>query len=175
MIEIWKDIKGYEGLYQVSNLGRVKSLGNNKRRKEKILKQVEDGGGYLFVLLCKNGKGKMFKVHRLVAQAFTPNPNNYPQVNHKDENKQNNCVWNLEWCDCKYNINYGTGIERRIEKVSKTVLQYDLNGNFIREFLSGTEVQRQLGFGFQHISHCCLGKRKTAYGFIWRYKEESAA
>lgn len=117
MQEIWKDIPNYEGLYQVSNLGRVKVLDryvnsgikdNNKvKRKEQILKQYMKRG-YFQVTLIHNNQRHYFNVHRLVAIAFIPNPNKYPQVNHKDENKLNNFVDNLEWCDAKYNCNYGT-------------------------------------------------------------------
>ena len=102
MKEIWKDCKGYEGKYQVSNLGRVWSIGS-----QKYLKGSTDKDGYMCVYLtAKNGKTKIEKIHRLVALVFLDNPNNYPQVNHKDENKQNNCVDNLEWCDTKYNTTY---------------------------------------------------------------------
>ena len=111
-MEIWKDIEGYEGLYQISNKGRVKSLGNNKNRKEKILSCKPNNKGYLRVNLYKNGKKKHFSVHRLVAIAFIPNPNNLLEVNHKDENKENNHVKNLEWCTSEYNNNYGTHNER---------------------------------------------------------------
>lgn len=111
--EVWKDIDGYDGLYQVSNMGRVKSF---KWGKERILKPYETGNGYLRVEL----QSKPFKLHRLVAQAFIPNPDNLPFVNHKDENPKNNMVDNLEWCDNKYNINYGTTQERRIStKIEK--------------------------------------------------------
>lgn len=130
MEEIWKDIEGYEGLYQVSNLGRIKSLERyvwNRFSyilvKERILKQSNDKYGYCIISLNKNNKGKVFKVHRLVAQAFIPNSLNAPQVNHKDEDKKNNYVDNLEWCDSKYNNTYGTRIERivrnRENKLSK--------------------------------------------------------
>lgn len=116
MEEFWKDIKGYEGFYQVSNLGRVKSLAKYQKgnggsifwRKETILKPANSGRGYLMVVLIKNKKRKSYILHRLVADAFIPNPYNLPQVNHKDENKTNNVVSNLEWCDNKYNSNYGT-------------------------------------------------------------------
>lgn len=125
MQEIWKDIRDYEGLYQISNNGNVKSLGRwvnykNKGKKwqeGKILKPLVKKGGYLHVGLWKNGKVKFFIVHRLVAQAFIPNPNNLPQVNHKDENKENNVVKNLEYCDAKYNSNYGTRNKRVAEKM----------------------------------------------------------
>lgn len=109
MEEIWKDIKDYEGLYQVSNLGRVKSLSNIKSKREKLLKLTLRTNGYYMVILYKNTKRAAKNVHRLVAETFIPNPDNLPQVNHKDEDKTNNCVGNLEWCDSKYNINYSMG------------------------------------------------------------------
>lgn len=112
-MEIWRDIKDYEGLYQVSNLGRVKSL---KYGKEKILKGYKYRGGYLRVDLYKERKVKHFPIHRLVASAFINNPNNLPQVNHKDEDKTNNCAENLEYCDSSYNTNFGTRNERIAEK-----------------------------------------------------------
>ena len=115
MIEIWKDIEGYENLYQVSNLGRVKSLNYNHTGKEKIMKAKKDKG-YLRVQLYKDGKPKFYSVHRLVATSFLPNPNNLSQVNHIDEDKSNNIVDNLEWCSAKYNSNYGTRIQRIVEK-----------------------------------------------------------
>ena len=125
MEEIWKDKKDYEGLYQVSNLGRAKSLINNKGQyREKILKH-NIRNGYPSVTLCKNKKLKSFTIHRLVAEAFIPNPNNLPCVNHKDENRLNNFFNNLEWCTYSYNINYGTGLKRRSITQSKPVLQYD--------------------------------------------------
>ena len=119
LIEEWRDIEGYEGLYQVSNLGRVKSLarvvirsdGKPNTVNEKILKYGMNRG-YCAVVLCKDGKKKMYKVHRLVAMAFLRNPHNLPEVNHKDEDKKNNCVDNLEWCTSLYNINYGSHNER---------------------------------------------------------------
>lgn len=179
--EIWKPIDGYENLYEVSNYGRVKSLGNGKSNnsKERFLKASKEGNGYLRVGLSKDGKKKDFKVHRLVASAFIENPNNLPQINHIDEDKQNNHVSNLEWCTAEYNNNYGTHNERVAKsltgvfntKVSKAVFQYTKQGEFIAEFPSVSEVQRQLGYPIQHISHCCLGKRKSANGYIWRYKE----
>lgn len=122
MEEIWKDIKGYEGLYQVSNYGRVKSF---KHNKEKLRKEVKDNMGYLIVNLSKNGNKKIYKIHRLVAEAFLQNPNNYPQVNHKDENKINNRADNLEWCTAKYNSNYGT----RNERMSNTKKEKYPKGN----------------------------------------------
>lgn len=169
MVEVWKPIKDYENLYQVSNCGRVKSLGNGKSNnsKEKILKPKKDTRGYLHLNLCKDGKLKTFRVHRLVAEHFIPNPLNLPQVNHKDENKENNCVENLEWCDAKYNNNYGT----RTEKCSKKVFQFTKSGKFIREWESATVVQRELGYFQTYISSCCNGRYKSAYGFIWTYEK----
>ena len=165
--EVWKDIVGYEGLYQVSDKGRVRSL---KFGKERILRSRRDGCGYLQVILCKNGEMKTFRIHRIVAQAFILNPNNLPEVNHKDENKINNSVENLEWCDRKYNNNFGTINQRRAEKRSKPVLQYTKTGKFVKEWKSLMDVQRNLGCSNAHISDCCNGKRKSTYDFVWRYK-----
>lgn len=114
-MEEWKDIPGYEGLYQISSFGRVKSMGTSRdgwRFKEKILKLTEEPKGYLKVGLRKNGKLKTVRVHRLVAESFVPNPECFPEVNHKDENKSNNRVENLEWCTAKYNSRYGTKAKR---------------------------------------------------------------
>ena len=111
--EIWKDIRGYEGKYQVSNIGNVRSLNyRGVKGKVKRLKTECNNCGYILVFLYKECKPKGYSVHRLVAEAFIPNPNNLPQVNHKDENKANNCVWNLEWCTREYNRNYGTCPQR---------------------------------------------------------------
>ena len=165
MDEIWHDIEGYEGLYQISNKGRVKSL---KWGKERILKPGITGSGYLKVLLCKNGMIKHIKIHRLVANAFITNPENKPQVNHKDENKFNNSVNNLEWSTAKENNNFGT----RNERASRKILQYSKSGEFIREWQSAAEVERVLGIDNSNITKCCKGKRKYAGSFIWRYKEK---
>ena len=188
MEEIWKDIKGYEGLYQVSNLGRVRRVKKIKIVTNNILKQSKNLRGYLGVTLSKNNVRVRRQIHRLVAEAFIENKNNFSQVNHKDEDKTNNCVDNLEWCDAKYNINYGSGINRRKEKLkgrkpssktveasrkslSKRVLQFDKNGNFIEKFSSTMDVQRKKGYSNSNISRCCIGKRKSAYGFVWKYEE----
>lgn len=160
--EYWKPIKGYEGLYMVSNWGRVKSI---KFGKERILKPVTNSSGYLLVGLYKNNIEKKYSVHRLVAEAFIPNPYNLPQVNHRDENKLNNNVDNLEWCTNEYNINYGT----RTERYSKPVLQYTLDGEFVGEWPSARECGRN-GFNQGSVSACCRGKLKTHRGFIWKYK-----
>ena len=161
MKEIWKDKKDYEGHYQVSNWGRIKSI---KFGKERILKQ-NIRCGYYYVNLYKNNIKKQYPVHRLVAEAFIDNPDNLFQVNHKDENKTNNNVDNLEWCTNEYNINYGT----RTERCSKPVLQYTLDGEFVREWPSTMECGRN-GFNQGNIWMCCQGKLKKYKGFIWRYK-----
>lgn len=170
--EIWKDIEEYEGLYQVSSLGIVK---NSKGR---ILKQGKSNKGYLKVNLCKEGKKKTFNIHRLVAQTFIPNPHNYPCVNHKDENPANNNVKNLEWCTVKYNNTYGTAIERRSKKLlnredqSKSVLQFTKDGEFVREWSSTAECERN-GFDHSAVAKCCNGKLINYKGFIWKYKNKN--
>lgn len=165
--EIWRDITGYEGLYQISNLGNVKSLGNNKTRKDKVLKQIKNKSGYLHVNLCKKGKSKIHKTHRLVAQAFLPNPYNFTDVNHKDEVKTNNNVENLEWCTREYNNNYGSHNERSTKARSKKVQCIETG----IVYKSTNEVERKLGFWHTNISKCCCGKRKTVSGFHWKYAD----
>lgn len=179
MQEIWKDIPNYEGLYQVSNLGRVKVLdryvnsgikNNNKvKRKSRILKQ-HNKQGYFEVTLIANNKRKYYKVHRLVAQAFIPNPNNYQQVNHKDENKLNNCVDNLEWCDAKYNCNYGLRNDKIHKNTRSThirINQYDLSGNFIRTYNSYNEASRIIGKSPVTIRRYCSNITHDK-NYIWR-------
>ena len=166
MKEFWRDIEGFEG-YQISNLGRVRSF---KRNKVRIMKPVADKRGYLRVFLRKNNSLKTLFIHRLVTQAFLPNPNNLPQVNHKDEDKTNNNVSNLEWCDAKYNANYGTRNEKIVEAHSKIVFQIDKNTNvIINIFPSIREAERETGCNHGHICNCCKGKRKTAGNYKWRY------
>ena len=181
--EIWKDIKGYEGLYQVSNFGNVMTLNYKHTGKMGLMKPYKNKQGYLLVKLYKDEKRKNYKVHRLVAESFLPNPNNFPCVNHKDEDKENNFVGtpekdykdgNLEWCTHEYNNNYGSHNERVAKantngKKSKKVLQLSLDGDLIREWPSVAECSRN-GYDFRNVSACCRGERKSAYGFIWRYK-----
>lgn len=193
MEEIWKDIKGYEGLYQVSNLGRVKSLGNGNSNKSKlkIMKTPLNHKGYPMIRLCKNSVSKGFLVHRLVAEAFIPNPNNLPQVNHIDEVKTNNRIDNLEWCTAEYNHNYGTRIERVRQKqignpklktslgkfgkdhpTSKPIVQISLDGKLVRIWFSAADANRENGYDKSSVSSCCTGKRKTAYGYIWMHLDD---
>lgn len=157
-MEEWRDIKGYEGIYQVSNLGRVKSLGNGKKRKEKILKQQKTGRwkNYYKVILFKNGIPKTKKIHRLVAEAFIPNPNNYPCVNHKDENPSNNFVENLEWCSYEYNNNYGT----KNKRVSET-LKGKNNGWYGKHHSEETRKK---------MSEAKMGNKNPNYRKRWGYK-----
>lgn len=157
-MERWKDIEGYEGLYMVSNCGRVKSLGNSNSNnsKERILKQMKDRYGYIYVNLWKDGDMKHYTVHRLVAKEFIQNPNNYPQVNHKDENKENNYVWNLEWCTQKYNQEYSSG--KKILCVETNII-----------YPSSMEAQRQTGISQSNIISCCKGKYKSAGKLHWKY------
>ena len=183
MLEEWKDIEGYEGLYMVSSLGRVKSLNYHRTSKERIMKLCKENHGYLHVMLCKNHKQKTLKVHRLVATAFIPNPDNKPCIDHINTVKDDNRVENLMWCTAKENVNNPISIKRLLENSptagkfgkdhfrSKPVYQYSLDGKLIRKWGSTMDVQRELGILQQNISRCCLGKRKTAYGFIWQYAE----
>ena len=168
MKEEWKDIKGYEGRYQISNYGNIKSFKNGIGR---ILKPVRHKHGYMWVSLCDGKTIKPFLVHRIVAETFIPNPNNLKTVNHKDENKENNNVDNLEWMSLYDNLHYGTRIERYAKARSKSVMQYTLDGKFVKEFSSMNEVKRTLGFNTGSISSCCRGKCKQVYGYIWKYKE----
>lgn len=186
MKEVWKDVKGFEGIYQVSNKGNVKSLDrvvecvdSFRHYKGKMMKLDKKKNGYLQVNLKRQNKNAQYLVHRLVAEAFIPNPNVLSCVNHKDENKENNHVDNLEWCSQAYNNRYGAGYKKRcinarngaIKKQAKPVLQYSLNGDFVAEYFSAMEAARMNGCKQGGISECCNGKQKTAYGYIWRYKE----
>ena len=172
-METWKSIAGFEGLYEVSNQGRVKSL---KYGKERILKPRKNACGYLHVGLHKDGHEKTVKIHRLVAEAFIPNPNNLETVNHKDEVKTNNVADNLEWMSQKDNNNYGSRTIRAAKaninhpSFSKKVQMFDKKtGELLATFPSTMEAERVTGIDHSHIPTCCKGKYKSAGGYIWRY------
>ena len=159
------DIKGYEGLYAITEQGEIWSYYLND------FKSQTDNKGYKYVSLFKNGKSKFIAVHRLVAQTFIPNPNNLPEVNHIDENKANNNVNNLEWCTQKYNKGYGTARER----AAKTQQKFDVNQKAVKcletgiIYYSTKEASRQTGINNTGISKVCNGKRKTAGGYHWEF------
>lgn len=175
MKEIWKDIKDYDN-YEINNYGIIRI-----KKNKKLLKYQIDKDGYYRIGLWKNGKCKGFRISRLVAMTFIPNPNNYPVVNHKDENKKNNNINNLEWCTIAYNNAYGTKGKRcgdkqrnklRYSKNNKKISQYDLNDNFIETYRSIMTVAKKLNVDGTHIVDVCKGRRKTAYGYKWRYNDE---
>lgn len=187
-MENWKDIKGYEGLYQVSDLGRVRSLerdvynprGNVMRHiEEKILVQRINKHGYVRVNLYLNGKIKTISTHRLVAEAFLPNPENKSQINHIDEIKTNNAVSNLEWCNAQYNINYGTRTTRAVKNCrsfklgdsprAKAVFCEELN----KTFDCARRAEEELGICRSCVGKVCRGEVKTAGGFHWRFADEN--
>lgn len=178
-MEIWRDIVGYEDLYQVSNFGNVRSLNYRNSGVPHNLLFKRHRCGYAQILLAKDGERKMFLIHRLVASAFLDNPNNYQQVNHKDENKRNNIASNLEWCDASHNVKYSIGLHPERDCGNRTkhpykhdnlkIAQIDADGNIVR-FWGGTpEIRRDKRYNPSNIIQCCLGKRKTAHGFIWQY------
>nr|DAK53368.1 MAG TPA: homing endonuclease [Caudoviricetes sp.] len=160
--EIWKDIVGYEGLYKVSNFGNIYSV-----KRKRNLKLLNNHHGYKRIRLYVGSKNwKIYAVHRLVVQAFIHNPDNLPEVNHKDKNCSNNFVDNLEWCTRAYNVNYG----KRIEKTYSAVEMLTLDGVVIQEFNSQVEASQETGVRHGSISNCCRGFAKTAGGYKWRYK-----
>ena len=174
--EVWKDINEFEGYYQVSNLGSIKSLFRYVKVKngfrsvpEKILTPKIDKDGYLRVVLQKDVKSRHFAVHRFVADAFVEIPNNLPHFNHKNENKKDNRMENLEWCTEQYNCNYGNRNKKLSESKHKAINQYSLKGVLIREWESGVCIEKETGFNRKNISACCRGVRKTAYGYIWKF------
>lgn len=194
LFEIYKDIEGYEGLYQVSNLGKVKALEKivwngkgNVYFSEKILAPTTDKDGYLNLTLHHKGKAKTFKIHRLVAKAFIDNPENKPQVNHKDGNKQNNYVDNLEWVTGKENIQHAYKVHLMNQDGKNNAMygrlgadnpnsipiyQLDIHTNkIIKEFDSLTSAARELQVTPGHICQVCKGKRTSAYGYKWCYKD----
>ena len=204
-MENWKDIEGYDGLYQVSSNGRVKSLNYRKTGKEKILKQTICKNGYSRVLLSKNGIQKLKIVHRLVAEVFIPNPDNKPEIDHINCNRSDNRIENLKWCTRKENCNNPITlknfsnasknkivsdntklkislsnkgrkpsqetIEKFIKSKSKSILQFTLDGDFIRNWDSATIAEKEIGTG-GNISKCCRGIYKSMYGYKWGYADD---
>lgn len=189
-IGVLKPVRGYENFYSVSDKGEVFSHISNKWLKPNLM-----NNGYKSVELFHNGKSKRILIHRLVAEAFINNPQGFPHVNHKDEDKGNNCVENLEWCTAKYNQNYGTCQERKRESLregywktakshadhliigqrtkellGKRVIQRTKDGEIVAEFISVNEAMRQTNI--RHIHEACTGKRKTAGGYTWEFREE---
>lgn len=162
MKEIWKDVAGYERLYKISNLGNVYSV-----KRGRNLKLINSHHGYKRIRLYIGSKSwRIYAVHRLVAEAFIPNPHNLPEVNHKDENHSNNVVSNLEWCTRTYNVNYG----ERTKKTYSAVEMVSLDGIFLKEFCSQVDASKETGILQGSISNCCRGFAKTAGGYRWRYK-----
>lgn len=182
MNEIWKDIEGYEGLYQISSEGRVRSINrivkHNKgegirKLKTRILKNYSDKLNYQRIVLSKDGKREKLLVHRIVGKHFIPNPENKPYIDHINCNPSDNRVSNLRWVSQKENINNPLTIKKMEGKnnhSSKQVLQYTKDGNFIKEWGSTMDIEREIGISNVCISNCCLEKQKTAGGFIWKYK-----
>lgn len=198
--EVWRDIHGYESLYQISNMGRVYSKPRPSSRVG-ILRQVSGLNGYLNVTLCKNGKSTQCPIHRLVAEHFVenPHPDEWDCVNHRDEDKHNNVSTNLEWCTTSYNASYGTATERRIasrlrnaadpnykpvkhnplsvKPNTKAVIQSDLNGNVIKVWNSIKEVVETLGYDRSCISAACNRRRRyesgMAHGYLWQFETEA--
>lgn len=205
MKEVWKNIEGFEDFYQISNIGRARSVdriisdknGLLKNIKGRLLKQSKYSNGYCFVGLSIDGRYVQKTIHRIVSKHFIPNPNNLPEVNHIDENKENNAAVNLEWCTHKYNCNYGTRNDRwRVTakkreivkgknnpmygKIGKNnprsiqIVQYDMNGEFISEYDSAACIERKFGYNPSSIAGVAKGRYKQAYGYIWRYKNKEA-
>lgn len=183
--EVWKDIVGYEGYYQVSNFGRVRSLDriieseyrSPQLMKGKIKKVTRRDDGYEYVVLYRNNKGKNKYIHRLVAKSFVPNPENLPIINHKDENPSNNCPSNLEWCDHQYNLTYGDKVERvtnsegyreRTKRIRKPIYVIDKKGNRKR-YDSLTSAANELNLEQPSISACLKGRNSTHKGYLFEY------
>lgn len=172
--EIWRPVAGHEDLYEVSNQGRVRSINYRRTGKIHLLKPRIANGGYLSI--HRNDSSKRLFIHRLVAEAFIENPDNLPQVNHKNEDKTDNRVENLEWCTASYNINYGTRNQRVAEKVKITkgepIIQLTKDGHFVREWRSTTVAAKAFGVVISAISNCIHGRSPSSCGFIWRKKNE---
>lgn len=185
MKEIWKPVVGYEGFYEVSSIGRVRSLarivecndGRKRKIKDRILKCSRNSGGYYGITLHKDGCTKSVNIHRIVAEAFVPNPLEKEEVNHKDENPSNNHASNLEWVTAKENNNYGTRKERArkaiVEAQGRAVRQLSRDGELVAEYESLSEAYGATGAFISNIVKCARGEYKTAGGYIWKYKDET--
>jgi len=179
MDEIWKDIEGYEGRYQVSSFGNVRSLNYRNHGYAKNLTPKCNNSNRLWVELANSLGRKQFLIHRLVASAFIPNINNFPEINHKDENPQNNNVANLEWCTRKYNVAYyysrhphgpyRKSTIRHGKRKGEAIDQIDKKGQIVKRWDNSRTIFLETGMSDWSISECCRGKRKSAYGYIWRY------
>lgn len=172
MQEIWKDIKGYEGLYQISNLGRVKSFRASTKYgkpEEMFLKPSLINSGYGVVTLYSAQNRRKHQIHRLVATAFIENPNNFPCINHKDENKLNNCVDNLEWCTYQYNNNYGTARIRASKTRTKRIRQKTLSGEILATYQSSHIASELLKIDYNNLKNWC--NNGIGGGYIWEYIE----
>ena len=183
--EVWRPIADFDGCYEVSNLGRVRSLDRiyykhfkdgrdgTTHHKGRILKQRLNNKGYWVVCVVHNNKTYTLLVHRLVAKAFVPNPNNLPEVNHKDENPKNSNSENLEWCDRIYNIRYGTGIERNLLPRRKRIEQLTMDGQHVAYHIGVRELCVNTGMCRRNIQRCLYNKpkHKSAYGYRWRFVE----
>lgn len=179
-MEEWKDIAGYDGLYQVSSFGNVKSLNWRGTKTEKVMVPKHHNRGYLQIELAKDGKCKTFLIHRLVAQAFIDNPSNFPEVNHKDENKANNNLSNLEWCGRTENVHYSRDLHKddattKIRRLSvpvkntRRILQMNRDGSSVKLWDNLVSIKHSHKWVESSIKECCEGKRKSAYGYIWCY------
>lgn len=176
--EIWKPVAQFEAEYEVSNFGRVRSLEHfdqsGRFHKGKILKPKLNGRGYLQVNLCDSGRSIYSSIHQLVAIAFISNPLNYSEVNHKDENKSNNHVENLEWCSHQYNVNYGTRNRRISSTLNKPIAAFK-NGKLIKAFDSAKKAAKWCGVkNSTHIGDSAKNRRKSAYGYEWKYIDDSS-
>lgn len=179
-VEVWRPVRDFEGLYEVSNLGVVRSLDRMVRckigmrcMKGKVITQ-SIWGNYIGVCLWINQKGKHFYVHRLVAEAFVPNPNNLPEVNHKDENKMNNNADNLEWCTHGYNINYGTTLIKMSSSRGKAIEQLTIEGKHVATYRSARQAEKESNGKFKNsvINRAARGIHNVSYGYRWRFVDK---
>lgn len=163
--EIWKNIEGYDGMYRISNLGNVYSKHINRN-----LKPGKTQDGYLYVMLRKDRKQRIHLIHRLIATYFIPNPDNLPVINHKDENKTNNSIDNLEWCTYSYNNTYNGIHEKSVKLISKHIYVYNDNGELVSEYDSTRDAARKLNYSFGCIAMCCNNQLLTYKNLVWSYK-----